>query len=218
MMEKHSNTKEDLYAILEVGKDASQEEIKAAYRKMVLRYHPDVNNEKGEAEERIKAINAAYEILSNPAKRQSYDESGIHDSLVELETEAYRHIAGMLTKAILQDCEHQEVRTVRGKDGMMVTIQDTISKQMSETASSIVKAEQMMEQLKKIRRNVRMKPAAKRGFNVFACVIDKLTADAESQKSSAENHLKMLILASEIVSEYEDIDDSQDDKSNNLIP
>ena len=216
-MEKHSDTKEDLYAILEVGKDASPEEIKAAYRKMVLRYHPDINKEKEGAEERIKAINYAYLVLSDPVKRHSYDESSIRDNLVELETEAYRHIAGMLTKAILQDCGHQEIRTVRGKDGMMVTIQKTISKQMSETASSIVKAEQMMEQLKKIRRNVRMKPAAKRIFNVFACIIDKLTADAESQKSSAENHLKMLILASEIVSEYEDVDDSQDDESNNLI-
>ena len=57
MMEKHSDTKDALYAILEVGKDANQEEIKAAYRKMILRYHPDINNKNEETEKRIKAIN-----------------------------------------------------------------------------------------------------------------------------------------------------------------
>lgn len=57
MMEKHSDTKDALYAILEVRKDANQEEIKAAYRKMVLRYHPDINNKNEETEERVKAIN-----------------------------------------------------------------------------------------------------------------------------------------------------------------
>ncbi len=62
------------------------------------------------------------------------------------------------------------------------------------------------------RRNARMKPVAKRGFNVFDCVIDKLTANAECQKTSSEYHLTMLTLASEIVSEFEDVDGWQDDE------
>ena len=217
-MEKNSDAKEDLYAILEVGKDASQEEIKAAYRKMVLRYHPDVNNEKGEAEERIKAINSAYEILSDPAKRQRYDESGIHDNLAELETAAYCHVAEMFTKAIMQDCDPQAIRTLQCLDGVLATVQKTISRQLSETMSSIAKTEQMMEQLKWTRRNVRMKPTAKRRIDVFSFVMNKLTADAEHKKASAENHLQMLTLASEIVSEFEDVDDWQDNESDNLLP
>lgn len=89
---------------------------------------------------------------------------------------------------------------------------------MSETTSVIIKAEQKMEQLNIIRRNARMKPVAKRGFNVFTCAIDKLTANAECPKSSSEYHLTMLTLATEIISEFEDVDDWQDDESNNLVP
>ncbi len=51
----------------------------------------------------------------------------------------------------------------------------------------------------------RMKPAEERILNVFACVIDKLTTNAESQKASVESHLQMRLLASAIVSESEDV-------------
>lgn len=65
----------DLYKILGVSKSASAEEIKRAYRKLALEYHPDKNKSK-EAEEKFKEINQAYEILGNPQKRQQYDQFG----------------------------------------------------------------------------------------------------------------------------------------------
>jgi len=63
----------DLYAILGVEKDASEEEIKRAYRKLALRYHPDKNPGDKAAEEKFKEVSLAYEILSDAGKRKDYD-------------------------------------------------------------------------------------------------------------------------------------------------
>ncbi len=63
----------DYYKILGVSPQASQEEIKKAYRRLVLKYHPDRNPGDKEAEEKFKEINEAYEVLSDPEKRARYD-------------------------------------------------------------------------------------------------------------------------------------------------
>ena len=68
-------TKRDYYDILGVSRDASKEEIKKAYRKLALEYHPD-RNKSTDAEEKFKAINEAYEILSDSKKREAYDQFG----------------------------------------------------------------------------------------------------------------------------------------------
>lgn len=68
-------TKRDYYDILGINKDASQEEIKKAYRKLALEWHPD-RNKSPEAEEKFKEINEAYEVLSDPEKRAAYDQFG----------------------------------------------------------------------------------------------------------------------------------------------
>ncbi len=65
----------DFYKILGVSKNASPSDIKRAYRKLALEYHPDRNKTK-EAEEKFKKINEAYEVLSDPKKKQAYDQFG----------------------------------------------------------------------------------------------------------------------------------------------
>ena len=67
--------KKDYYEVLGVKKDASDEEIKRAFRKLAKQYHPDVNKEPG-ADEKFKEIGEAYSVLSDPNKRSQYDQFG----------------------------------------------------------------------------------------------------------------------------------------------
>ena len=66
----------DYYKILGVPRNATQEEIKKAYRRLALKYHPDRNRGNKEAEEKFKEINEAYAVLSDPEKRKQYDMFG----------------------------------------------------------------------------------------------------------------------------------------------
>jgi len=67
---------EDLYKTLGINKDADAAEIKKAYRKMAMKYHPDQNQDNKEAEEKFKLVNAAYDILKDDQKRAAYDQFG----------------------------------------------------------------------------------------------------------------------------------------------
>ncbi len=81
----------DYYATLEVTPQASEEEIKRAYRKLALKYHPDRNLGNASAEEKIRDINAAYEILGDPETRRSYERLrfGGHGRKTDFADEAY---------------------------------------------------------------------------------------------------------------------------------
>lgn len=68
--------KRDYYEILGVKRDATEEEIKKAYRKLALKYHPDRNPGSKEAEEKFKEATEAYQVLSDPQKRATYDQFG----------------------------------------------------------------------------------------------------------------------------------------------
>ena len=68
--------KRDYYEVLGIAKGATADEIKSAYRKLAMKYHPDRNPDNPEAKEKFTEISEAYEVLSNPEKRQRYDQYG----------------------------------------------------------------------------------------------------------------------------------------------
>src|SRR5512140_1296150 len=69
-------TKRDYYEILGIEKGTTDEEIKKAYRKMAVKFHPDKNHGDKSAEEKFKELGQAYEVLSDPQKRAAYDRYG----------------------------------------------------------------------------------------------------------------------------------------------
>ncbi len=66
----------DYYATLGIGRSASQDEIKAAYKKLAKQHHPDLNKDNKQSEAKFKEVNEAYRILSDEKKRASYDRTG----------------------------------------------------------------------------------------------------------------------------------------------
>ena len=85
----------DYYAILGVKKNASQEDIRKAFRKLARKYHPDVNPGDKKAEERFKDLSEANDVLSDPKKRKIYDQVGFYsDNIDPAAAEAYARGAG----------------------------------------------------------------------------------------------------------------------------
>ncbi|CUI07996.1 DnaJ domain-containing protein [Massilia antarctica] len=79
---------DNLYTTLGVAPNASDDEIKKVYRSLAMRFHPDRNDAPG-AEVRFKSITKAYEILSDPAKREEYNQSVNHRIIIDAEEEAF---------------------------------------------------------------------------------------------------------------------------------
>src|ERR1700691_5305976 len=73
-----SAPKHDYYETLSVPRAASEEEIRKAYRKLARKYHPDLNPGDKSAEDRFKNVQEAYDVLSEPKKRQMYDQVGFY--------------------------------------------------------------------------------------------------------------------------------------------
>ena len=84
-------TKRDYYEVLGVGTSAGNDDMKKAYRKLAIKYHPDRNADNKEAEEKFKEAAEAYDVLSDPNKRQRYDQFG-HEGVRSTGYQGYSNI------------------------------------------------------------------------------------------------------------------------------
>src|SRR5260370_8255233 len=85
-----TTTQKDYYGILGVKKNATQEEIRKAFRKLARKHHPDVNPGDKKAEEKFKDLSEANDVLSDPKKRKIYDQLGFYsDNIDPAAAEAY---------------------------------------------------------------------------------------------------------------------------------
>ena len=94
--------KRDYYEVLGVDRNASPEEIKRAYRRMAMKYHPDKNPNDKEAELKFKECAEAYEVLSDPEKRKRYDQFG-HEGLRGIGMRDYTHLRWQDIGSIFED-------------------------------------------------------------------------------------------------------------------
>ncbi|MHC4062478.1 MAG: DnaJ domain-containing protein, partial [Planctomycetota bacterium] len=94
--------KRDYYEVLGVSKSASADDIKRAYRRMAIKYHPDKNPDNKEAETKFKECAEAYEVLSDPEKRQRYDQFG-HEGLRGIGMRDYSHMKWQDIGSIFED-------------------------------------------------------------------------------------------------------------------
>ena len=83
-------SKRDYYEVLGVARTANDEELKKAYRRCAMKFHPDRNPGDAAAEASFKECKEAYEVLSDPVKREEYNQSLNHRIIIDAEAEAYQ--------------------------------------------------------------------------------------------------------------------------------
>ena len=114
-------SKRDYYEVLGVNKSTSKDELKKAYRKLAMKYHPDRNPDDQAASEKFKELSEAYEILSDDQKRQAYDQFG-HDGVnpsfsnAQGAAEGFSDIFGDIFSDIFGGSTRTRSRSQRGAD------------------------------------------------------------------------------------------------------
>lgn len=154
------------YAVLDVALQASQDEIKKAYRKLALQYHPDRNKDDNQAEQKIREVNAAYEILGDPDARKTYDRLRLG------------HVGPMVSRQEEESEEAPSPGVVLQR--MEGTLREESRKQLFMVM--IRKTDLIKEELRKIREQV----IALQGYDTF---LEKIVAEC------AEASLKDLVSA-----------------------
>jgi len=94
--------KKDYYKILEVEEDASEEDIKLAYRRLAKKYHPDLNKTDPKAKEKFIELHEAYDTLSDPQRRKFYDQAGYNPRNIDLSDLLWKYDSTRFRKMLRQ--------------------------------------------------------------------------------------------------------------------
>ena len=135
------------YAVLDVAVQASQDEIKKAYRKLALQYHPDRNQDDRQAEQKIREVNAAYEILGDPDARKTYDRLRLG------------HVGPMVSR------QEEDTEEAPSPGMVLQRMEDTLREESRKQLFMVMigKTDLIKEELRKIREQV----IAVQGYDTF---------------------------------------------------
>ena len=109
----------DYYKILDIEKDASEEEIKLAYRRLAKKYHPDLNKIDPLAKEKFIELHKAYETLMDPIKRKIYNQAGYNPQNVDL-SDIFWKYNSMSIREILRHIYYRNTYTKPPPEGMYI--------------------------------------------------------------------------------------------------
>ena len=114
-MKRHSTRKQDYYSTLQIGSDASLEEVRAAYKRLALLTHPD-RSRHPQANQQMQLLNEAFEVLSNPNKRARYDQDRLASSaLVTVEKPSHVDHQAQADRKDQKDLERKRRRLLRNQ-------------------------------------------------------------------------------------------------------
>ena len=142
----------NLYEVLDVAKDATEQQIKKAFRKLVHQYHPDKNPGDDAANEMFVRINLAYEVLSDPARRKLYDETGCTGGATDEDAEIWKYVG-----VVLSECLDSPMTMFLSAPHNNPSPGDLVSRMKSHLDSSIKNGERLIqENLKRIKHLVKI--------------------------------------------------------------
>ena len=178
----------DLYTELELTRDATPDEIKTAFRRRAQATHPD---KEGGSEEAFKAVKHAYEVLSDPAWRKSYDDTGSTAAVVSVEEEAEKMLANLFGQLL----DFQEP----GNPLVSLKVEvGTVLKRESGAAKDAVKsAEKYAKLLGKFNRKSQGKP------NLFQSVLTTRKRQAELESEAHQRNMAVCKCILALLDDYE---------------
>ena len=180
--------KTNYYNDLEVGKDATQDEIKKSYRKLSKQHHPD----KGGDEKKFAAISEAYEALSNPAKRKEYDETGT----VKKKPNHLSYFCGLVSKLFVPMIHHYRSESNVDIIKKFVEEMSTIKKNM---LNVILENQEKIDALEKSKEKITVKS----GENFLSEMIQVDIDRHKSTQNNIERELESLKWSLKYMEDYE---------------
>lgn len=181
----------DLYKNLNLSKDANADDIKKSYRRLARKYHPDVSKEEG-AEENFKAVQKAYEVLSDPERRAHYDRTG-QTRQEDPERAAMEMLAQAFATALRRTLE-KPTDQVSAANRVLGEMQDTVNREINSTKNAV----------KKLKRHLGMvKTKDPHSINIYENIVKMEIERAEGMLQNYPKVLSSIERARKLLKEFE---------------
>ena len=176
----------NMYEDLGVPKDVAPEDLKAAFRRAAQTHHPD----KGGSEEAFKRVKEAYEVLSDPARRRTYDETGQTTAQPSVEEEA-ESLLGHIFSQYLDSNETEDP---------IASMRNVVSKSKTQQTNTLKDQERALKRISKLKGKLVRKDG---GVNSLGQILDAKVAAVEGAKAATERSLKVIEVMFKILSQWE---------------